>query len=110
MGKMKELLFDLRGYNISGKVLIQLSTGQKREFFIEPVYITQEKFTHNAIKRAISIIVDSPLISSANVINASVDIDRVHGLFYYKYNRTIELDFLQCQDICIIYKNKEDEQ
>lgn len=96
MGKMKQLLLEHRGYELRGRALLNLWGGGQGEIEMSPVFIPDHKLTHTNVKRSIN---DNGF-GCQSVESAIIEIYDVYGSppYYTQYNRTIELDYLQCQE------------
>lgn len=96
MGKMKQLSLDRRGYEIRGRALLNLWGGGQGEIEMNPVFIPDHKISHTNIKRSIN---DNGF-GCESVESATIEIYDVYGPppHYKQYNRTIELDYLQCRE------------
>lgn len=96
MGKMKQLLLEHRGYEIQGVAVISLWGGDTGVVNMQSVFIPADKLSHTVIKRS----VNDGGFGCQRIEAAEVHIYDVYGSLpgYKQYNRTIELDYLQCME------------
>jgi hypothetical protein len=98
MEKNKQISLDHRGYELRGTALLNLWGGGQGEIEMNHVFIPDHDLSHTNIKRSIN---DSGF-GCESVESATIDIYDVYGYgptpHYKKYNRTIEVNSLQCQE------------
>lgn len=92
MKRSKTSYLGHRGYIISGKVLVDSSTG---ETDMSPVFLPKSKLTHGNIKRCIN----TGGLVSGSIISATVNIHSVHGLNnqHKELVKTLYLNKEQCK-------------
>lgn len=95
MEKTKQITLNHRGYEIRGRALLNLWGGGQGEIEMNPVFIPGYNLTHTNIKRS----VNDNGFGCEGVDSATVEIYDVYGPYphYKKYNRTIDLDTMQCK-------------
>jgi hypothetical protein len=98
MEKKKQISLDHWGYELRGEALLNLWGGGQGTIEMSPVRIPDHELTHTNIKRSIN---DNGF-GCESVESATIVIYDVYGYgpapHYKEYNRTIELNNLQCRE------------
>lgn len=101
MSKMKQLLFDHKGFKFTGMVMVDLGGGRFESVAMDDFFIPKDKISHTSIKRS----VNNGSTLCLGVVAATIYVYSVHGDDYTQYNRKISLNKEQCQEAFINVKN-----
>jgi hypothetical protein len=93
MSKTKELILDHKGYTINGTVQMELWGGNLSYIDMAPVFIPNDQFTHNTLKRSIN----DNKFGCKTILSAIITISDTYGKQHVTVvNRSFTLNSKQC--------------